>query len=201
MRVGLDLRGLADVGQMRTLAAEAEQLGLWAVLVGATPGTEVLDAVTVARATSAVAVAVFVDGHTAHPTTIAEEIAVLDHLSRRRALAVVDADEPTVDHVRRLLHAEIVDGFALAPPPAQTAMPVWSASEVAVAELGDDLVAGRSVIDARRDAGCTHLFVRWSGELQPLARHLATRAAGPDFPQIVADMADVVDPSPPTGEI
>jgi len=194
VRLGLDLRGETDAGALRARAEAAEKLGLWSVLVGATAGTEMIDAVLVARATTAITVAVCVDGHPAHAATIAEEVAVLDHISRRRALAVVDGPADQVDHVRRLLGGEIVDGFSLAPPPAQTAVPVWAAADLATADVGDDIDAGRGVIDARRDAGTTHLFVRWTDDLLPLARHLATRAAGPEFPQIVADMADVVDP-------
>ena len=99
-------------------------------------------------------------------------------------LAIVARDTPVV---RALLAGQTVDGVALAPPPAQTAVPVWHPNDVEIVELTGDLAADRLVIDQRRDTGTTHLFVSWPGELATLARHLVTRAAGPAFPQLVAD--------------
>ncbi len=194
MRVGLDLLDVADPAERLALAVEADRLGLWAVLVGGQAGTETIEAATMAVQTSSVHLAVMLNGETEHPLTLAEELSVLDHLSERRALAVIDGPIETVDHVEQLLAGSIVDGVALSPPPAQTRLPVWASTDVAHVELTGDLSADGQVIDHRRDEGCTHLFVSWPGPLKTLARHLVTRAAGPDFPTIVADMADRIDP-------
>lgn len=194
MRLGLDLRGVPDTARRRDLAIEADRLGLWAVLVGGPAGAETVEASALATATAHVHLAVWLDGRAVHPLTLAEEVAVLDHLSARRALAVVDAVPGTVEHVRKLLGGHVIGGVALAPPPAQTALPVWSATETPTATLTGRLDEDRATIDTQRESGCTHLFVAWPGALTVLARHLATRAAGPDFPQLVADLADVVEP-------
>jgi len=61
-------------------------------------------------------------------------------------------------------------------------------------ELSGDLGTDRATVDRLRDAGRTHAFVRWPGELAVFARHLETRARTPDFPQVVADMADRIEP-------
>ncbi|MCP5026488.1 MAG: hypothetical protein GY929_09405, partial [Actinomycetia bacterium] len=61
-------------------------------------------------------------------------------------------------------------------------------------ELSGDLEVDRATIDLWRDEGCTHLLVEWPGDVRVLARHLATRAAATGFPDVVADMADQIDP-------
>jgi len=193
MRLGLDLRAVADHSTRLDLAVKADRLGLWAVLVGGTAGTEVTEATAIAISTDHIHLAVHFDVGPDHPLTVAEEVAVLDHLSQRRALAIVDGSAEVVTHVDRLLAGNIVDGVALAPPPAQTRVPVWPADAIERVDLSGDLESDRQTIDTYRDGGCTHLFVTWPHSLLKLARHLATRAAGPDFPQIVADLADVVD--------
>lgn len=194
MRIGLDLRDVPNAADRLALAVEADQLGLWAVLIGGVEGQEATEAAIVATATDTVHLALWLESTAAHPLTLAEEIAVLDHLSERRALAVVDGDTTTVDHVSRLLTGHIVEGAALSPPPAQTQVPVWSVREVRHVTLTGDLGADRATIDTIRDGGCTHLFVTWPGPLPVLARHLVTRAITPNFPQMVADMADVIEP-------
>jgi len=200
VRVGLDLRS-ASHDECCRLAAQADELGLWAVLVGGATGTESVVAAELATVTEHIHLAVQFDaGSGVHPLAIAEEIAVVDHLSSRRALAVVDANPDTVDHVRRLLACEIIDGVALAPPPAQTTVAVWDAADLAHRDLSGDLDADRTVIDAARDDGVTHLFVRWPGDLAVLARHLVTRALTADFPTIVADYADTIAPIDPIDE-
>lgn len=193
MRIGLDLLKVANHADRLALAVEADRLGLWAVLVGGKPGTETIEASTIATRTSSIHLAVMLDGDSEHPLTLAEEISVLDHLSKRRALAIVDGREAVVNHVERLLTGELVDGVALSPPPAQTTVPVWAAGEVARVDLTGDIKSDGGVIDNHRDDGCTHLFVTWPGQLLVLARHLASRAVGPDFPSIVAEMADRID--------
>jgi hypothetical protein len=184
MRIGIDLRGLSADEQV-VVAGQADQLGLWALLIDDADGHEAVTAAELATATTDVHLAVwFADDH---PHTTAEDVAVLDQLSQRRMLAIVARDTPVV---RALLAGQTVDGVALAPPPAQTAVPVWHPNDVEIVELTGDLAADRLVIDQRRDTGTTHLFVSWPGELATLARHLVTRAAGPAFPQLVADLAD-----------
>lgn len=194
MRIGIDLLTVADPGQRLALAVEADRLGLWAVLIGGKPGTEGIDAATIAVQTSTVHLAVMVDGDTEHPLTLAEEISVLDHLSERRAMAVVNGEPGHLDHMARLLAGHIVDGVALSPPPAQTCVAVWAAADVARVELSGDIGRDAQLVDRYRDEGCTHLFATWPGPLSVLARHLATRAIGPDFPSIVAELADRIDP-------
>jgi hypothetical protein len=193
MRLGLDLRNDMTSNVIER-AREADRLGLWAVLVGGTPGTENLITAQLATLTDHVHLAVWLSGDLLHPLALAEEIAVTDHLSQRRALAIIDGDEAVTEHVRRLLAGHIVNGVALAPPPAQTSVGVWSANEVSSVALTGDLDHDRVTIDEYRDRGHTHLFVSWPGAIRTLARHLATRAAGPGFPQITADHADEIAP-------
>lgn len=194
MRVGLDLRGLG-ASECRELSIGADELGLWAVLVDAPAGAETSVGAELATATEHLHLGVHMQATPGtHPLELAEEIAILDQLSARRALAVVDGPAATVDHVRRLLAGELVDGIALTPPPAQTTVPVWAADFVACRTLTGDLDTDRSTIDGALAAGITHLFVAWPGSLPVLARHLATRAQAPDFPTIVADYADMIAP-------
>lgn len=195
MRIGLDLRAVGDAAARRDLAEEADRLGIWAVMLGGVAGTEVAEASSIATSTENIHLAVWVEGSSEHPLTIAEEVSVLDHLSKRRALAIIDGSPEVANHIDRLLSGQIVDGVALAPPPAQTCVPVWIAEQVATLELTGDLTVDRATIDAKRDSGCTHLFVTWPGPLSTLARHLATRSLTPDFPQLVADLADKIDPT------
>ena len=201
MRLGLDLRAVVDPDRRAALAVEADRLGLWAVLVGGPEAAGAVEAAALAVATEHVHLGVWFDGDRDHPTTIAEEVAVLDHLSRRRALAVVAGSPAVVAHVERLLAGEVVDGVALTPPPSQTRVPVWASGDptaVPVALTGE-LDADRATIDELRDGGATHRFVAWPpaddpGTLAVVARHLASRAAEPAFPQVVADLADRIDP-------
>jgi len=193
MRLGLDLRNESPTA-VADRAVEADQLGLWAVLVGGTPGTENLAIAQLATMTDHVHLAVWLNGNLLHPVAMAEEIAINDHLSQRRALAVIDGDESLTEHVRRLLSGHIVNGVSLSPPPAQTAVPVWSPNDFFCVALTGELNIDRATIDNYRDQGHTHLFVSWPGPLRTLARHLVTRAATPNFPQITADHADVIAP-------
>jgi len=194
MRIGIDLLSEADPDRRLARAVEADQLGIWAVLIGGPSGTEAMEAATIAVKTSSIHLAVMVDAGLDHPLTLAEELSVLDHLSRRRALAVVDGDPERVEHLARLLAGHIVDEVALSPPPAQTTVTVWAWGEVARVDLSGDLEEDGRIIDDHRDRGHTHLFVTWPGPLPVLARHLVTRAAGPDFPALVAELADRIDP-------
>lgn len=196
MRVGLDLRGVDDPGRRQALAVEADELGLWAVLTrGDGPGTETLDAAALAGVTDTIHLVCWLVDSDEHPLTLAEEVAVVDHLSARRVGAVVSRAAAAT--VARFLAGHIVEGVALAPAPAQTSVPVWADGELATVALSGDLDVDRRTIDEHRDRGVTHLIVAWPGNVGAdekavgvLARHLVTRAATPDFPQIVADLAD-----------
>lgn len=193
MRVGLDLRHLSG-DELVTRAVEADQLGLWAVLVDGPHSTGAITAAELAVVTEHVHLAVWLQEGDEHVTTIAEELAVVDHLSSRRAMAIAKGSPEWSSHLRRLLAGEIVDSFAIAPPPAQTAVPVWDATSTSVLSLTGDLALDRTAVDDARDDGTTHVFVQWPGELRALSRHLVSRALTPDFPQIVADHADVIAP-------
>ena len=193
MRLGLDLRS-ASVDEALAIAVDADRLGVWAVLVTGPPGAETSVAAELAVATDHVHLAVQLDAAQAHPQALAEEIAILDHLSQRRAIAIVGGDAATTDRVRRLLAAEVVDGTVIAPPPAQTAVTTWHADAVTVIDLADDLAAARQRVDELRDGGTTHAFATWPGSTAVFARHLATRARTPDFPDLVADYADTIAP-------
>jgi len=194
MRIGLDLRSNDPSACIET-AIEADRLGIWAVLVTAAPGAESALAAEMVVATDHVHVAVQFDASTTHPLGIAEEVAILDHLSARRTIAVIEgATDENFDHARRLLAGEIVDNVALTPPPAQTMVPTWKTDSLATLALPHSLDEARTAIDAERARGVTHLFVTWSGSVAMLARHLHTRALTPDFPDIVADYADTIAP-------
>ena len=193
MRIGLDLRSVPDSDRRLERAVEADLLGLWAVLIGGRAGTEAIEAAEIAVSTSTIHLAVVMDQTNAHPHTMAEEIAVLDHLSQRRILAIVEGDIAHRDHMARLLAGQVVHGVALTPPPAQTQVNVWDAAAIDHVAFTGELRTDAATIDERRDDGCTHLFVDWPGLLMPMARHLVARAAGPGFPPIVAEMADRLD--------
>lgn len=194
MRLGLDLTHTSTAAELLDRTVEADELGLWAVLVSGAPGTETLRAAELATATRHVHLAVLVHAEDCHPRTVAEELAVLDQLSQRRVVAIVDGPHTHRATVARLLHGHIVDGVALTPPPAQTQLPVWDAADVARVALTGDRELDAVTINAQRDAGITHLFAEWPRDGHTFARHLATRAVGPDFPQLVADMADIISP-------
>ena len=190
MRLALDLRRVDDAAECLRLAQEVDRFGIWAVVLAGHGGIGGVRAAEVAVATSNVHLALMVDLAEVHPFAAAEELAVLDHLSERRMLAIARGEPDQVAHLRDLLAGHIVDGVAVAPPPAQTALPVWSESDLDAVALSGDLAADRPTIDDRRDAGVTHLAVEWPGDLLVLARHLAARASSPSFPDLVADMAD-----------
>ena len=191
MRIGIDLRAVDSQADRHARALEADELGIWAVLVGCAAGEEAIEAAAIASATSSIHIGVHLDGRTGeHPLTLAEELVVIDHLSERRALGVIDGERRLVEHVADLLAGRIVGGVALTPPPAQTILPVWAAADIDQCALTGDVAVDGPLIDHHRDRGCTHLFVSWPGSLLVLARHLATRAVGPGFPTIVAELAD-----------
>lgn len=215
MRLGLVLGDNIDSDWHARVDA-AEALGLWAVLVSGPSGTESLRASRVAERTQHLRIAMQVDLTTEHPLTIAEEVTVLDSISAGRALVVVkdNVAHATLQRFCEALIGRLDNAVVMAPPTVQTQVPVWlaepcegTALPIVVdapnaivmqpgspapgrSTLSGNLPEDRRTIDAWRDAGCTHLFVSWPGELLELARHLATRAATADFPELVAELAD-----------
>ena len=71
MRLGLDLRSIADAEQRCALAVEADRLGLWAVLLDST-----IEAAALAPLTEHVHLAVVADAEATQPIDVAEAIAV-----------------------------------------------------------------------------------------------------------------------------
>lgn len=218
MRLGLNLGETLDLDAAR----HADELGLWAVALNAPPGAEMIRAARVVECTQHVRVIVEVDLEAEHPFTIAEEVCVLDNLSSGRIAVIVTGEPPpeTLARFREALIGRPQDGVVLSPPTVQTEVPIWRAgppptdspvlattptnivNRTGVASpgttvLSGDLGADRTVIDAWRDTGCTHLLVSWPGSVRVLARHLVTRAASADFPELVADLADQMAPIEP----
>lgn len=208
MRLGLDLCLHDQPGEA---AAQADKLGLWAVVIGGPAGTEAVRAAQVITGTSSVRVMVEIDIDREHPFTVAEELSVLDNLSGGRVGAILLGDDPErAEVVRRALLGHLVNGVMLTPPTVQTVMTTWLGSHVATrpedlgspipwaspgrTDLGADPVVAGPAIDGWLGAGCTHLIAQWNGDLRVLARHLATRAATASFPGIVAELADRIAP-------
>ena len=219
MRLGLELGESVDL----EAASKADAFGLWAVAVGGPAGTEMIRAARVVERSEHLRVIVKVELEAEHPFTIAEEVSVLDNLSGGR-IGVIVNDNPrpeTLLQFREALIGRPRDGVVLSPPTVQTEVPIWLTSPLTTdgppvlaisppdivirpgianpgtSSLSGDLGEGRTVIDTWRDAGCTHLLVSWPGQVRVLARHLATRAASADFPKIVADLADQIEPFDP----
>lgn len=209
MRIGLTLRDELDGTALVDAANQAEQLGLWAVEVSGPPGVEMIRAGRLCAVTSSIRIVVRVQLGADHPFTVAEELAVLDNLSAGRIGAVIEggtADERDV--LSEALACRPVNGSLITPPPVQTRIEVWTdvaqkadqlrpikgALAPGRASLSGDVDADRSVVDQWIAAGCTHLLADWPSDIRPLARHLMTRAAMVDYPDIVSTMADQLAP-------
>jgi hypothetical protein len=215
MRLGLTIGSDDDVNA----AQQADKLGLWAVEVSGPPGTEMLRAACLAEATEYIRLVVRFDLGAEHPFTIAEELSVLDNLSGGRVVALATGvfDAERLDRLRDVLLGRAYNGAMLAPPPVQTVLPVWCSHRSGVERggvvdapnkieiragcaapgrqsLSGVLTRDTCVIDAWRDAGCTHLLVSTPSDVRVVARHLATRAATTNFPEVVAQLADHVAP-------
>ena len=89
MRLLLDLREIRDPEKRRRLAAEADENGIWGVVVTGPRGGESVEASVIATATTNITIAVDVDIDGVHSTTVAEEISVLDQISRRRTMVIL----------------------------------------------------------------------------------------------------------------
>ena len=194
MRLVLDLRKVSSHHDRRRLASEADQHGIWGTVVTGPPGAECVEAAAIAAVTSNISIIVDVDGDAAHPTTLAEEVAVLDQISRRRTALIFRGATATKLRVVALLSGLSSHGVILSPPPAQTSVPVFTPEDMPEADLEGDLANSATVIDQYRDANTPFLIVSWGRPIKELARHLVGRAASPNFPQMVADLADEIDP-------
>ena len=194
MRLVLDLRKVSSHSERRRLANEADQHGIWGIVVTGPPGAECVEAAAIAAVTSNLSIIVDVDGDAAHPTTLAEEVAVLDQISRRRAALIFRGQTTTKLSVVALLSGLSSNGVILSPPPAQTSVPVFAPEDMPEVDLEGDLQNSAAIIDQYRDANTPFLIVSWDRPIKELARHLVGRAASPDFPQMVADLADEIDP-------
>ena len=194
MRLLLDLRDVESHIDRRRLANEAEEHGLWGIVVTGPPGAECAEAAAIAALTDTVSILVDVDGNETHPTTLAEEIAVLDQISRRRTMIIFRGSPAARAKVADLLGGLPSDGFILSPPPAQASVPVYTPEDIPEAKLADNARQNAEVVDQHRDANSPFLIVSWNGSIKELARHLVGRAASPNFPQMIADLADQIDP-------
>jgi len=194
VRLLLDLREITDPEKRRRLAAEADENGIWGVVVTGPRGGESVEASVIATATTNITIAVDVDIDGVHSTTVAEEISVLDQISRRRTMVIFRGNPSAAKPIQELLSGKDVDGVILSPPPAQAAIPVHESSEISTVNLPSDIGEAASVIDQHRDAGDRFLIVASHQPVKEIARHFLGRAVSADFPQMVADMADQIDP-------
>lgn len=209
MRIGLTLGDDVTGEALTSTASEAEQLGLWAVEVSGPAGVEAMRAGRLCATTERLRLVVGLHLGDEHPFTLAEELAVLDNLSAGRIGVVThggtDTDRATLAEA---LTGRPVNGSLITPPPVQTKIEIWANVAATPQEivrtpgqvapgrtaLSGNLEADRAVVDDWMAAGCTHLLVEWPGEIRQLARHLLTRAAMVDFPDIVSTMADQLAP-------
>ncbi len=74
MRLLLDLRNVSELAERERLAREADEHGIWGVVVTGRRGGECVEASAIATATHHVTIVVDVDGNAVPQTTPAEEI-------------------------------------------------------------------------------------------------------------------------------
>ena len=194
MRLLLDLRNVSERAEREQLAREAEEHGIWGVVVTGPQGAECVEASAIATATRHVIIVVDVDGNDVHPTTLAEEISVLDQITKRRTMVIFRGPSTSKTSIATLLSGLPVDGVILSPPPAQAFIPVHSPVDIPETNLSEDLTQLAAIVDQYRDSQTAFLIVSWERSVKELARHALGRAASTDFPQMVADMADQIDP-------
>ena len=194
MRLLLDLRHISDHTERRLLATQADVHGIWGVVVTGPSGAETVEASAIATATDHLTIVVDIDGSTAHPTTIAEEVAVLDQISQRRTMVIIRGQRKTRRAIATLLSGLPVGGVILSPPPAQASIPVRSPEDIPQIDPPEDAAQLVELINQYRDANEQFLIVVWNRSIKEFARHAVGRAGSPDFPQMVADMADQIDP-------
>ena len=100
------------------------------VVVTGLQGGECVEASAIAIATSHVVVVVDIDGQNVHPTTLAEEISVLDQIAQRRTMIIFRGPSSSRTVVTTLLSGLPSEGLILSPPPAQASIPVHSPEEI-----------------------------------------------------------------------
>ena len=194
MRLLLDLRNVSELAEREQLAREADEHGIWGVVVTGPRGGECVEASAIATATHHVTIVVDVDGNDVHPTTLAEEISVLDQITKRRTMIIFRGPSRSRTSLAALLGGLPVEGVILSPPPAQASIPVYSPEDIPETNLPEDLTQLAAIVDKYRDSQAPFLIVSWERSIKQLARHAVGRAASTDFPQMVADMADQIDP-------
>ena len=194
MRLLLDLRNTENASQRQRLAREADADGIWGVVVTGPQGAECVEASAIATATRHVVVVVDVNGQDVHPTTLAEEIAVLDQIAERRTMVIFRGPPSSQTTLTTLLRGLPFEGFILSPPPAQASIQVYGVEEIPRVDLPEAPAEITAMIDQHRDAPTAFLIISSNKSIKEVARHLTGRAASTDFPQMVADMADQIDP-------
>ena len=194
MRLLLDLRNTKNPAEREQLAREADECGIWGVVVTGLQGGECVEASAIATVTNHLVVVVDIDGHDVHPTTLAEEISVLDQIAQRRTMVIFRGPPNSQTTLTALLSGLPSDGFILSPPPAQASIPVHAPEEIPQVDMPEDPTEAAAVIDRHRDLPAAFLIVSWDRSIKELARHFVGRATSTDFPQMVADMADQIDP-------
>ena len=125
MRLVLDLRKVSSHSERCRLASDADQHGIWGTVVTGPPGAECVEAAAIAAVTSNLSIIVDVDGDAAHPTTLAEEVAVLDQISRRRAAS---RSTPTPSAISKAWRRVPFSKFTVSAPGFGTASADFSAA-------------------------------------------------------------------------
>lgn len=157
-------------GDEATAAIAAENAGVFAVVVGGATGTESIAAAAAITATTSIRVVVEVHIGADNPTTIAEEIAVLDNIANGRLAVIVntgDLDPDAASEDVFLLRAswsgrpvqhrgvrwQVPAGIAghvaptavmVTPKPVQIDMPIWltgAAASTIAARVGAPVMA------------------------------------------------------------
>lgn len=194
VRLLLDLRRISEPAERERLAREADENGIWGVVVTGPQGGECVEASAIATTTHHVTIVVDVDGNDVHPTTLAEEISVLDQITQRRTMVIFRGTSTSKATIATLLSGLPSQGVILSPPPAQASIPIQSPEDIPQTKLPEDVTQLATIIDQYRDSQTAFLIVSWERPIKELARHAVGRAASTDFPQMVADMADQIDP-------
>ena len=194
MRLLLDLRKISEPAERERLAREADGHGIWGVVVTGPRGGECVEASALATTTQHVTIVIDIDGNDVHPTTLAEEISVLDQITKRRTMVIFRGPSTSKTSLATLLSGLPCEGVILSPPPAQASIPVHSPEDIPETNLPEDMAQLATTIDQYRDSQTAFLIVSWARSIKELARHAVGRSASNDFPQMVADMADQIDP-------
>ena len=109
-------------------------------------------------------------------------------------MVILRAGNETRNTVTTLLKGLPKEGVILSPPPAQAAVVVHGPADIPRIEISQGPEQLAELIDQHRDANEQFLVVATNRSVKELARHALGRAASTDFPQMVANMADQIDP-------